>query len=290
MNFKELEHLENAFAQNLCLATYTRRYVDASDGAGSAALAECPSLQPPQTEWIRRFDVSNEWRRGLCSPEDIVTCPVHEDDVVCQKCRVLVCHLCWAQWRKKNCSGIPRCLAKDNFQDYADAFIVQNPVGMIEAICAAPVFTSLITYYVEGTRMLLLSIGASVAEPERSYVVRGDVFTLLMPWKKITDQLKDFEGQGWPHAPQAVSNFVRIIFKNCDTVLLKNVKELHVRPDVALNLALLYARRYHTDVTRLLELPAATGPVALQKPSSAESKNLTLSASTAMKTADSYPK
>ena len=181
--FSEKDHLEKAFAQNLCWKTYMGRYAHARHGGGSAALAECSSLQGSSTEWLRHFEIENGTRIGLRCPEDISCFRKHDEYIVCQRCSLPVCHLCWSHCRRNNSQGIPRCLANDNFQDYAEAFIVQNEVRMIEAITAAPVFTCLVTYYVEGVRTLLLP--CEVAEPQRSYAVRGNVYTLLMPWKTV---------------------------------------------------------------------------------------------------------
>ena len=50
------------------------------------------------------------------------------------------------------CNGraIPQALANDNFCGHAHKFIVENQVRWIEAVTAAPFFTALVTYYIEG--------------------------------------------------------------------------------------------------------------------------------------------
>ena len=45
---------------------------------------------------------------------------------------------------------IPKALANDNFISYAHPFIVSENVTWLEATIAAPVFSGLVTYYIEG--------------------------------------------------------------------------------------------------------------------------------------------
>eukprot|EP00973_Karenia_brevis_P039679 5478434-Karenia_brevis.AAC.1 len=43
----------------------------------------------------------------------------------------------------------PKALANDNYISYAHAFIVEQKVTWLEATIACPIFTGLITYYME---------------------------------------------------------------------------------------------------------------------------------------------
>ena len=44
----------------------------------------------------------------------------------------------------------PQSLANDNFIGYAHEYIVENKVTWLEATIACPVFSGLVTYYIEG--------------------------------------------------------------------------------------------------------------------------------------------
>ena len=180
-------------------------------------------------------DVSNEWTRKvqrkaavatmLCCPEDVVLgarCK-HPADVVCSSCAIPVCGEC--EDLLKHGHKIPKALTNDNFISYAHEFIVHNKVTWLEATLACPVFTGLITYYVEGDwtdrgkwmqekRGHLLE--ATLASPLRSVAVRGNCFSFLLPWEQVMGKLSRAFGQGdfraWPLDQDTAMQIVRVKF------------------------------------------------------------------------------
>ena len=85
---------------------------------------------------------------------------------------------------------IARSLANDNFIGYAHSYIVQNKVTWLEATIACPVFSGLVTYYVEGAateRGHMME--EALARPQRAWAVRGNIFSFLLPWDSVMAQL-----------------------------------------------------------------------------------------------------
>ena len=54
--------------------------------------------------------------------------------------------------------GVPEALANDNFWGHAPDILYKYKVRWIEAAAACPIFTALITYYVEGDKGHLLNV------------------------------------------------------------------------------------------------------------------------------------
>ena len=95
------------------------------------------------------------------------------------------------------------CLGNDNFIGYAHACIFENKVRWIEAAIAAPVWTTMICYYLEE------DYGHLMTEPlfdKRHRVgARGNVFSYVMPWEEILQGLLDLsntDAVGPPHPPE----------------------------------------------------------------------------------------
>ena len=115
------------------------------------AVATDPFLQDDVFEWKRKvLDKNND--EAICCPEDVeksVKCR-HDDDTVCSKCRIPICNECWRLTQSN--AKIPKALANDNIIGYANAFIIAEKVTWLEATIAAPVFSGLVTYYIEGDK------------------------------------------------------------------------------------------------------------------------------------------
>ena len=90
----------------------------------------------------------------LCAPEDVACSENHNCSIICERCTFPLCFECNTKSRQKaeaQCR-IPEALANDNFVGYVSSTIYKYKVRWIECVAASPVFTSLITYYVEGDR------------------------------------------------------------------------------------------------------------------------------------------
>ena len=154
------------------------------------AVESAPDLQDDVWEWRRYVFCKDGRREILCCPEDVQrghTCR-HAENVVCTKCNVPICHECYKLSSEKR--KIPRALANDNFIGYVRDFIVRRKVTWLEATIACPVFTGLVTYYVEGTaadrgHMMREALG----RPQRAWGVRGNIFSSLLPWDEVMANL-----------------------------------------------------------------------------------------------------
>lgn len=152
------------------------------------AVQSDPFLGDGVFEWKRKVKETGE--EAMCCPEDVlrsVACQ-HDDDSVCSRCHIPICNDCWRL--AKNNVKIPKALANDNFIGYAHAFIVAQKVTWLEATIASPVFSGLITYYIEGDqgdKHNLMQV--PVGHAQKSWGVRGNLFSFLLPWDEVLRQL-----------------------------------------------------------------------------------------------------
>ena len=208
-----------------------------------------PHLQDNVFEWRRK--VPERQDEAICCPEDVVrsvTCQ-HDDDTICSNCHIPICSECWGLAQRK--AKIPKALANDNMISYAHPFIVAQKVTWLEATIAAPVFSGLVTYYIEGDqsdRHNLMQV--PVGHAQKSWAVRGNLFSFLLPWDKVLQQLfekiEDGDLTEWPLSPEVVRQVVRVSFTRGPESLLSKFKELHVRSKVVKKLAHIY---FETEFT-----------------------------------------
>ena len=123
----------------------------------------------------------------------------------------------------------------------------------MEATIACPIFSGLVTYYIEGeasNRHHLME--ERVAQPLRAYAVRGNIFSFLMDWDKVQNDLGKLLGQldiwQWPMEPVVVSHVVRVRLVRGPEDLLNKFKELRVRAEVVRRVAYLYIERHLADL------------------------------------------
>jgi len=147
-----------------------------------------PDLQESCFEWKRQ--VRNASHTLLCCPEDVLPCKDCQgpDHFICEQCDIPICKECWQFTLLEE--KIPKALCNDNFTGYVDEFIVQAQVKWIEATIAAPVFTGLVTYYIEGHKSQRHHLMEDVLDkPVRAVGVRGNLFSFLLPWTHVMQQL-----------------------------------------------------------------------------------------------------
>ena len=147
---------------------------------------------------------------------------------------------------------IPLAMANDNFIGYVHAFLVEHNVTWLEATIAAPLFTGLITYYIEGPpseRHHLME--AALTQPERACGVRGNIFSFLLPWDRIQEQLEknNEDLSDWPLAPEKVCQIVRVRMVRGPEELLNKFKELHVRAEIVRRVAAIYIEHHLEDLS-----------------------------------------
>jgi len=208
-------------------------------------------LQDGEFEWKRT--VAGRDDEAFCCPEDVVqgaACQ-HDRVTVCSKCRIPVCNECWGHARRKE--KIPKALANDNFIGYAHPFIGAANVSWLEATIAAPVFNGMVTYYIEGDqgdRHNLMQV--ELGHAQKSWGVRGNLFSFLLPWENVLQQLflkiEDGDLSQWPLDPAIARQLVRVSFTRGPESLLSKFKELSVRSSVVKKLAHIYIENRAQDL------------------------------------------
>ena len=154
------------------------------------ATASALDLQAGCMEWKRHVQCKRGTEEVLCCPEDVMksNACTHGEDMVCEKCFIPFCNTCWNLLRKD--LKVPKALSNDNVIGYVASFFVEHRVTWLEATIAAPVFSGMVCYYVEGKPGDRHHMMESVlGKPERAYAVRGNLFSFLLPWEKIMVEL-----------------------------------------------------------------------------------------------------
>ena len=98
---------------------------------------------------------------------------------VCADCSIPICNECWKH--AANSQDIPKAMCNDNFIGYLRRFFLEHNVTWLESTIACPLFSGLITYYIEGSmsdRHHLMD--EKTAQPRLPYGVRGNIFSFLM--------------------------------------------------------------------------------------------------------------
>ena len=213
-----------------------------------------PFLQQGLFEWQRSVHGSKTGDEAFCCPEDVArsaSCK-HDDHTVCSKCKIPICDECWALSRSTE--KIPKALCNDNFIGYVHEFIVRERVTWLEATIAAPVFSGLVTYYLEGDKSSKWGnlMDTAVGKAERSWGVRGNIFSFLLPWEDVLRQLfqkvEDGDLSQWPMSPEVARHIVRVRFVRGPSDLLQKFRELTVRSAIVKKLAEIYIDRNVQDL------------------------------------------
>ena len=189
----------------------------------------------------------------LCCPEDVErsgTCE-HDDESVCARCRIPICNECYSLLVRGQ--KIPKALCNDNYISYQHRFIVVNKVTWLEATIACPIFTGLITYYIEGEqheRGHLMQEG--LGHLQRAYGVRGNCFSFLLPWDTVMKTLSRAFAEGdfseWPLDQDTAAQVVRVTMVRGHEALLDQFKELKVRSRVVKAMANLYVDNHLAEL------------------------------------------
>ena len=138
-------------------------------------------------EWHRKVANNKDGDQAFCCPEDVrrgVAC-THDHKTICSRCQIPICDECWKL--SLNNEKIPKALCNDNFIGYVHQFIVQQRVTWLEATIAAPVFSGLVTYYLEGDKGSKWGnlMDTPVGKAPRSWGNRGNIFSVLLPWEEV---------------------------------------------------------------------------------------------------------
>ena len=157
------------------------------------------------------------------------------------RCQIPICNDCWHVGRKND--KIPGCLVNDNFSGYAHEFIVAVKVTWLEATIAAPVFSGIVTYYVEGRPVDHYNLmDTPLGKAHHSWSTRGNLFSFLLPFEKILTQLfqkvEDGDLSEWPLSSKDACTLVRVKFVRADPELVQEFRDLYVRSAVVKRLVL----------------------------------------------------
>ena len=173
---------EIAWTHNLAWKKFRDRFGE--------AVATDAGMQEGAYEWKRTISRNGVLEEALCCPEDVrasARCR-HDAHTVCSCCDIPICNECWML--ASAAAKIPKALACDNYIGYVHKFIVDEKVTWLEATIAAPVFSGLITYYIEGPpRERHNLMDSTLGKAARSYGVRGNIFSFLLPWEHVLRQL-----------------------------------------------------------------------------------------------------
>ena len=217
------------------------------------AVSSDPGLQDGVYEWRRNVRRGSATEEILCCPEDVKrgTSCRHDDQTVCSRCHIPICNECWHKGTTNQ--KIPRAMTNDNFLGYAHRFLIENKVTWLEATIAAPVFTGLVTYYIEGAPKTSYNLmDSTLGKADHSWGVRGNLFSFLLPWEKVLAQLfekvEDGDLTDWPLSPDTVRNVVRVKFTRASESLVQHFRDLYVRSAVVKRLAYIYIERKIADL------------------------------------------
>ena len=77
-------------------------------------------------------------------------------------------------------ASVLRAIANDNCIGYAHRFLVEQKVTWLEATIAAPVFSGLVTYYIEGHSGNKYNLmDSTLGKADKAWGVRGNLFSFL---------------------------------------------------------------------------------------------------------------
>ena len=227
---------------NLDFACFRARY------ASSGPLAGVPGLEG----W--------EWRRVLqcpgrdptiliCCPEDVYCNSKHAAHILCPGCQIPICRDCRITMTSGvSACAVPMALANDNWYDYAPAIIYQWKVRFIEAAAAAPVWTTMIVYYVEEDHGHLMT--ETLQQPQYRTAARGNAFSYFMPWEDILKSLRnvcaDPDLSMLPHDDEVLARLVGFQLRSHSNDVTTFFKQAKLRAHVVLKLLYLLIEREHT--------------------------------------------
>ena len=169
-------------------------------------------------EWSRLLPASlHNGQKIVCCPEDLrcTACDVGNGQL-CETCELPICHQCLVQMFDQRVLAVPQALANDNWYGYPTELLYKHKVRWIEAAAASPLWTSVVTYYVEADRGHLVE--ETLHRAEHRTAVRGNVSSFSLPWEEV---LAAFAPEAntrmpWtklPHEPKVMQQFVKITVK-----------------------------------------------------------------------------
>lgn len=169
-------------------------------------------------EWSRRLPASiYNGQKIVRRPEDLRCTDCGARSVqLCETCELPSFHQCLAHMFDQRVIAVPQALANDSWYGYPTELLYKHKVRWIEAAAASPVWTSVISYYVEADRGHLLE--ENLHRAEHRTAIRGNVSSFSIPWEEV---LAAFAPQAYtrtpwttlPHPPDVMRATVKITVK-----------------------------------------------------------------------------
>ena len=189
------------FQQGWSLTTYCERYAHDRPGLQNLVL---------DSQWVRQcLDGKFKNQKVLLCPEDIQCTQRHLPNGLCDQCQMPLCQRCLGDITHGFSPAAS--LASDNLWGYGLPWIYKYGVRYIESVAACPLFTALVSYYVEadGGHMLEEQLHQA-SHPVR---VRGNVSSFPMPWEEIYGSMaaafQQDPSEMLPHAPETLARLVQ---------------------------------------------------------------------------------
>eukprot|EP00435_Cladocopium_sp_Y103_P017701 s2018_g4.t1 len=164
--------------------------------------------------WVRTLP--QEFFAGgavLCCPEDLRCSQcMQEDDQLCHACEVPLCRSCMVRMKQQQHAAVPQALCNDNWCGYPLALLYTHRVRWIEAAVASPVWTSVVSYYIEADHGHLMQ--EELHRSDHRLAIRGNVSSFSLPWEDIFATLhrklpSTYLWADLPHGPDVVQALVR---------------------------------------------------------------------------------
>ena len=171
-----------------------------------------------EADWVRRLPPQlHSGATILCCPEDI-RCDACDttSQQLCGNCRLPVCRRCIVRMHQASDYAIPEALGNDNWYGFPTSLLYSHKVRWIEAAAASPVWTSVVSYYLEADRGHLLE--EHIHRQEHRAAVRGNVSSFCLPWEEVLAAL-DPESAAqatWgalPHKPEVLRSLIQVTIK-----------------------------------------------------------------------------
>ena len=221
----------DSFQQNWDLMQYRTSY-------GSHAAVQ---RQLHGAEWQRTLPQTLfDGQSILCCPEDLrcSACPASGMQL-CHQCELPLCRACWKRMRQGAFSGVPSALCNDNFYGYPAELLDQHRVRWIETAAASPLWTSMVSFYLEADRGHVLE--EPVHRAEHRLAIRGNISAVSLPWEEIYGHFAQMTPHDriatLPHALPALRAMVKVTVKGMrHAELVEWVAGAHLRPHVVVAL------------------------------------------------------
>ena len=145
------------------------------------------------------------------------SCRVQDPDPYqfCNACELPVRRSCWCRMRQKLSTGIPQALTNDNWYGYPVDLLYTHKVRWVEAAAACPVWTSMISFYLEADRGHVME--ETLHRADQRLAIRGNVSAVSLPWEQIYGKFADMTPEHrlatLPHALPALRSMIHLTVK-----------------------------------------------------------------------------